>query len=221
MRQRRPAALVGAGRRAVRGIGHGSGLALGLLALAGCTDQTVTEPPRSATEELLVSAAVDRAAERLATALPARRLTRPLYLDPVNLDSPDGRYAVGAVREALLRHGVRVVDERRQATYVLELRSGALSIDENSVLVGVPSLSVPLIQGLSTPEIALFSEELHQGVVKLAATAFDPESGALVAASGPSYGFSHKAEWTALLVVSWTTSDLTVDELRPEPVPWD
>src|SRR3546814_12410076 len=69
------------------------------------------------------------------------------------------------------------------------------------MLIGIPSMSVPLVQGLQTPKIALFSEELNQGVAKLAGTAYDPETGELVASSGPRYGFSHKAEWTALLVV--------------------
>src|SRR3546814_20136020 len=75
------------------------------------------------------------------------------------------------------------------------------------MLIGIPSMSVPLVQGLQTPKIALFSEELDQGVAKLAGTAYDPETGELVASSGPRYGFSHKAEWTALLVVSWSVRD--------------
>ncbi|SMF14093.1 hypothetical protein SAMN06265365_10568 [Tistlia consotensis] len=193
-------------------------LLLALSLLAACSSQTVTQPARSATEQLLISTAIDRAAERLAAALPVRG---KLFLEPVNLDGNDGKYAVGAVREALLRHGDRVVASRLDADTIVELRSGALSIDSDSLLVGVPSISLPLVQGLATPKIALFSEDLNQGVVKLVGTAYDPKSGELVAASGPAFGFANQAEWTALLVMSWTTSDIKADQQRPEPLPWD
>lgn len=188
------------------------------ILLSACTSRDVTNPPRSATEQLLISTAVDRAAVELATALP---VAGTFFLDPVNLDGSDGRYALGAVRDALLRQGVRVVDDRGTADYVIEVRSGAMSINGQQALVGLPSISLPLIQGLATPEIALFSQNLHQGIVKLAGTAYDPHTGRLIASSGSRYGFSHQADWTALLFFSWATSDLPADDVRPIVLPWD
>ena len=53
--------------------------ALGVsLFLAGCTTQRATSPQRTATEELLISTAADRAAEKLADGIPTNI---KVYLD--------------------------------------------------------------------------------------------------------------------------------------------
>lgn len=189
------------------------------LGLAGCSTVHVTTPARSATEQLLISTAADQAAERLAGRLAVKG---SVYVDAAGVEGYDTRYAVSAVRDALLRHGAAMAQSRDMAATIVELRIGALSVDSESSMLGIPSIDIPMpVSGTSsTPEISLFKKELTQGVAKVAATAYDRNSGTLIASSGPQYGFSNRAEWVLLLLLSWDTNDLLPPDIRPDPKPW-
>lgn len=188
--------------------------------LAGCSTERLVPPARTATEQLLISTAVDRAVERLADALPA---DGAVYVDPGNLEGFDGKYALGAMRDGLLRRGARLAFSREKADTVVEMRAGALSVDDRDALIGVPSFGVPIpLSGdVNLPEIAIFKKDMAQGVAKLAATAYDAHNGALVKSAGPEHGFAHKIQWTLLVVVTWDSSDLMARGTRPDPAPWE
>jgi hypothetical protein len=86
---------------------------------------------------------------------------------------------IGAVRDSLLKQGIHLVTDRAAADTIVEIRVGALSIDETRKLLGIPStpLPIPLAGQLTLPEVALFKKHQWQGVAKLAATAYDAKSG--------------------------------------------
>jgi len=176
--------------------------------LAGCSTSRVTLPPRSATEQLLISNAADRAAAALTVAL---KPGTKVYLDSSGFEGYDAKYAIGAITEQVLLHGARLVPDRKSAQVVVAIRAGALSVDENETLVGIPSISVPvpLAGPLTTPELALFAKHQYRGVAKFAATAYDADTGKLIATSGPSLGFSHRTHWVVLFLIAWNTDDLT------------
>lgn len=185
--------------------------AAAMLALAACSSVRETLPARAATEQLLISKAADRAAEAVAQYVPA---DRTVYVDATNFEGNDGKYAVAAIRDSMLRNGTRIVDDKAKAELVVEIRSGALSVDKTDSLVGLPSfeLPIPLTQAAKTPEVALYKDVTAKGVAKFAVTAYDVTTGGLVAASGPQYGFSHRTEKTLLLFINWTSSDYLPEE---------
>lgn len=191
-------------------------LAILLLALvvSACSSSRDTLPQRGATEQMLISAAVDRAARGLLLEISRERT---VYVSDQYLEGYDEKYAVGAIRDSLLKQGLRLVDIRSEANVIVEVRAGALSIDESRRLLGIPSfdLPVPLANQAKTPEIALFKQHELKGVAKIAATAYDRTTGALVGAAGPQYGYSHQTDWTFLLFLSRTT-----DDLKPERDSW-
>lgn len=180
---------------------------LGIVILGGCTTTRETSPNRTATEQLLISAAADRAAEKLDLHI---RPGSTVYVDSTYFDVPDGRYAIAAVRERMLKLGGRLTQERGNADVIVEIRAGALSIDEAQFLIGVPGIAipVPLTGPFELPEVPLFKKDQRIGVAKVAATAYDRETGRLADATGPLYGFSNRTEWAVLLLFSWTTSDI-------------
>lgn len=188
--------------------------------LSGCSTERLGHPARTATEQLLISTAVDRAIERLADQLPAEG---KVYVDPGNLEGFDGKYVVSTMRDGLLRRGAKLASERDKADTIVELRAGALSVDDRDALVGIPSFGVPIpLSGdVNLPEVALFKKDMSQGVVKIAATAYDAHSGSLVESAGPAYGFSHVVNWTLLLFLTWDSTDVLPEGTRPEPVPWE
>lgn len=177
-----------------------------MLAMAGCSGVRETLPARAATEQLLISKAADRAADAVAQYVPT---DRAVFIDATNFEGNDGKYAIAAIHDSILRHGTRLVGERDKADVVVEIRAGALSVDKTDTLVGLPSfkLPIPLTQAAETPEIAFYKNVTSEGVAKFAATAYDPKTGVLVASSGPQFGFSHRTEQTLLLFISWTSTD--------------
>ena len=73
-----------------------------LAALAACSTEVQTNPARAASEELLISSATDRAASRLAMAMPANTKA---FLDSSYVDGTDSKYAIASIRSHLLQHG--------------------------------------------------------------------------------------------------------------------
>jgi len=188
----------------------GRGLALTILLgvlVGGCTTLRKAETPRTVTQQLLISTAAERSAEQLALNLPPE--TR-VYVDSQYFEGLDAKYAVGAIRDRLLKLGTRLVEDKKEADVVIEIRSGALSVDDTKTLVGIPSFSIPipLAGPLQFPEIALFKAEEEQGVSKVAMTGYEAKTGTLKVSSGPVYGLSHRRRWTVLFFFSWSTDDL-------------
>jgi hypothetical protein len=181
---------------------------LGALALSGCSTMRETQPDRSAREQLLISTAADRAAERLNLKIPDGT---KLFVDAQYMEGTDSKYAVAAVRDRLLRNGAQLAEKREQADAVVEVRAGALSIDEQKMLVGIPSwdVPVPLAGGaFKIPEIALYGENERVGIAKLAATSYAVADGKLIDSSGPQFGYAHETEKTVLLFLTWRSTDV-------------
>jgi hypothetical protein len=181
---------------------------LGALALSSCTTMRESAPDRTAREQLLISTAADRAAEKLNLKIPAG--TR-LFVDPQFVEGTDSKYAVAAVRDRLLRNGARLMEKREQADAVVEVRAGALSMDEQQMLVGIPSwdVPVPLAGGaFKIPEVAFYKEKERVGIAKLAATSYAVADGKLIDSSGPQFGYAHEFEKTVLLFLTWRSTDV-------------
>lgn len=181
-----------------------------LLALCACSQLRESQPGRTAVEQLLFSAAVDRVCDKLALEVPA---DSKVFVDASYVEGTDSKYLVGTLRDRILRHGGRLVAARDQADLVFEPRVGALSIDRKETLVGVPGfpIPIPLAGALNFPDLALYKRDRRQGVVKLALTSYDAKTGALHSSHGPVYGFSHQTDWVVLLFIGWDDNDLMPD----------
>jgi hypothetical protein len=176
--------------------------------LGACTTERASVPVRTATEQLLISTAADRAASTLSLQVPTGT---KVYVDRQYFQGYDDGYALNAIRSQFLRQGMDVVDDRAKADAIVEVASGALSTDEKSLLIGIPALQVPALPvgtSVSVPEIALFKTSQDKGVAKFAATGYDAKTGKLIATTDPQYGFSHQTNHTIFLFFSWQTGDL-------------
>jgi hypothetical protein len=191
-----------------------AGLALLVLSLAACTTGRESDPPRTATEQLLISTAADRAADRIVLDLGPERKA---FLDATNFEGLDGKYAIAAIRSGLLKKGTRIVADKKHADTIIEIRSGALSIDKRETLVGIPSIDIPipLAGPLGTPELALYKSEEQEGIAKFAATAYDAKDGRFLGESTPALGRS-KIKRHVILVVSWIEDDVHHKAATPE-----
>lgn len=183
-----------------------------LLALSACSSRRETDPGRSASEMLLVSTAADRAADKLTFNLqPGTKV----FIDASYVEGTDAKYMISALRDRVARKGGDLMDDKGKAELIIEPRVGSLSIDRDRTLFGTPAVPVPLV-GIEVPEIALFKRSFQQGVVKVAATTYDPRTGLMVQSLDPVYAFSNRKDWTFLIFFSWTTTDLMPDEDKKE-----
>ena len=211
--------------RANRGQGWNNGLAAATMAmlLAGCTAVHVTEPAESATEQLLITQAIDDAVSKMDVSLAAgtRIFVDTSYFDGTERDRTVlfPKYAMAAVRERFLRAGALLTEDRKAADVIVELRTGGQSVDHNSLFIGIPAVSLPLpvppnFYPVTTPELALFKRDRQTGVAKLAITAYRQDTGAFASSSGPSFGSSNHTETTILLVIDRITSDIEPKALQ-------
>jgi hypothetical protein len=152
---------------------------------AGCGTTRVTNTQRTATEQLLVSNAIDQSVSQL----DFRALAgKAVFFDLQYLATgPDHGYVVSSLRQQLLACGCLLQESRASATYVVEARSGGIGTDEYSVLFGVPQMNVPSVlpgQPSLIPEIPLAKKTDQKGVAKIAVFAYNRRTGRPVWQSG-------------------------------------
>src|SRR4051812_44527672 len=190
-------------------------LALGALSflVSGCTQTELTKPKRSATEQLLISTAADRA---LAQADLSMVAGKKVFVDRSYFDAEDEDYVVSEIRELITMRGGMLVREFEDADLIVEPRSGALSIDSTSWIIGLPSTPtpVPLVGTVQFPEIAIWKSDKQFSIAKLAMLAYERDSGKHVAATGPLIGRANIKYYKFLGVFSYNKT--TVPERQKQ-----
>ena len=189
----------------------GAGM-LGFL-LTGCHSLNVSEPKRTAAEQLLLSTAADRGLEGVQLA-PLRG--KKVYLEEQYFSSYDQEYILGAIRELISKNGAFLVRKIDEAEIVVEARSGGLGIDSRTSLFGIPALPIPIpfVGTLETPEVALYKAELHDSTGKFALLAYDNKTGGYVHSTGSMAGKAYFNYYKLLGFFSWRSTD--IPELDPK-----
>ncbi len=201
--------------------------------LGGCAQIRVTDPPRSATEQMLISTAASQAVAQISTA-PLR--DRAVYVETAyllprsagvavggayELHYLDRDFMVGEVRSHLLLNGIRLAGSPEEAEIVLELRAGALGIDRTDYLLGLPPVLIPAGSGdvvdaeggtIVTPEIAFLKNIKQQGFASIAYIAYWRDTGEVVGASGPFVGRTFRSDWWYFGIGPRTSGDIETAE---------
>ena len=113
--------------------------------VGGCSTIRVTDPFQTATQQFLMTGAAAKAIDKLS----AESLRdRPVFVDTSYLSAGtppqfEIGFFIAEVRARLLKSGVRLMKRREDATIVLEIRAGGLSVDRTEFLLGIPSFFVP------------------------------------------------------------------------------
>jgi hypothetical protein len=153
------------------------------LAVSGCGTTRWSDSKRTATEQLLIADAVERAVMRI----DMRPLAgQSVFLDTTILDDvSDGKYLASALKHQLLASGCRLATTQDAAEILVEARAGAIGTDRNDVLLGVPATSVSFMgNGTSIPELAIFKRTDQRGVADINLFAYERASGRAVWQSG-------------------------------------
>ena len=167
-------------------------VAIAVFATSGCGTTT----QKLATEQLLISDAVDQAVNQIDFGFLANQ---DVFLDTTFIKSVKGvgfantDYIVSALRAQLATAGCRVHDDRNAARIIVEPRIGALGTDGHEVTYGIPQTgslttaaaaltNAPVVP--SIPEIAFGKSDKQLGIAKIMLFAYDRESKVAVWQSG-------------------------------------
>jgi hypothetical protein len=174
---------------------------------AGCVSQEETNPARSATEQLLLSTATDRALSNIDLTIFAGH---NVYVDFTYFEGYDAKYVESEIRDAVNRAGASLAPSATNADITVEARSGGYSIDTNNSFIGIPAIPIP-IPGTAempvTPSIALYQKDMQLSYAKFQLLAYSDKTHAHIYSSGPIDGKAYKI-YHEIFFLSWWRTDI-------------
>jgi len=187
----------------------------------GCASVRITDPVATATQQFLLTQAIEDAVDQLDTNVVR---DRTVFVKSTYLDIPEKQFLIASVRARLLHMGVRLTDTREQASLVVELRSEAVGIDRAENLIGLPAMFLPAgpsiggmeINTLILPEIAFYKKIDQRGYASVAFVAYWQDTGDLAGASGPTYGFTTRQDVWIMGVGPTSTGNII--PVQPDPI---
>lgn len=183
--------------------------------VAACASTSETNPSRTATEQLLIARAADKAVEGLR--LPVPEGTR-VFVDDAFFRAENASYAVSAIRNALSSAGYALANDRISADAVFELRAGALSLEQMRRVVGLPPLAVPINDSfnvVSIPELSVYSRRDRVGIAEFSGFVYDGKTGAPLGAVTPMIGEYRIRSHKVLMVIAWGQQSVEPGESEP------
>ena len=177
------------------------GIVLAAILTAGCTTRAVSNTPRTAIEQLLLSTAVDTAFEKVN--LPDLS-DKKVYIDFSNLESYDSEYVKSAFKAYLAKSSPAFIDKPEEADYIINVSCGGLGNEYKDILFGIPALPIPG-SPVSSPELALWKRVEQDGIAKFLITV---SSNGKVVASNHYYGKAKRDETFFLWMRSQPKDDI-------------
>ena len=163
------------------------------VAAVGCG----TTKGHSATEQLLLSDAVDRSVSTIDFRSLAGHTvfldTTYLETDKKSTDIVNSNYVISSLRQQILASGCRLMPKIDEAELIIEPRLGTLGADDHRTTYGIPENNMigtaaslvptaPPVPPL--PEISIARRDIREAAVKIAAFAYDRDSRQVVWQSG-------------------------------------
>jgi hypothetical protein len=155
--------------------------------LVGCGSTRTSNTMRTATEQMLISDAIDRTVDDIDFAPLAQQAV--FFDDSKLVDVVDRGYLISGLRQHMLASGCILKEKREDAEFIVEPRAGAVGTDNHDLLFGVPAIQVPQVGVATTipaaiPEIPFAKRRDQSGVAKVAVFAYRRDTGEPVWQSG-------------------------------------
>jgi hypothetical protein len=174
---------------------------------SGCSSRRVSYPPRTATEQLLLSTAADQALSQANFKIFSGR---NVYLDFTYFDSYDSKYVESKLRDAFSRDGALLMPDAKSADIIVEARSGAYSVDNASSFIGIPRIPVPIPSTSEIPiipQISFWSRDSDRSYAKFGLFAYSKKTYAHIYSSGTLDGTAFNT-YRSFMFISWRRSDI-------------
>ncbi len=167
------------------------------IVLCGCGTTKWSDTSRTATEQLLLSYAIDHTVEQLNFQVLSGK---KVFVSTTAIAAvTDNQYIGTAVRQHIASFGGLICDKQEDAEYIVELRAGAVGTDRNDVMVGIPAITVPVVTTSGTlpqiPEIPFVKKTDQRAVAKIAIFVYNKETGHPLWCSGNRQSESRAKAW--------------------------
>ena len=152
-------------------------LFLGWAGLTGCGTSKLTNTTRTATEQLLISDAMDRAVSQANFSV---LRGKHIFINTAPVEKiTDAPYLQSLVRQHALSCGCFIEPKEEDAEIIVELRAGTSGTDQNDTLFGLSEMTIPGFAGYSSvsiPEVAIAKRTIQRATVKIGIFAYTRES---------------------------------------------
>ena len=169
---------------------------------AGCGTTKFSDTARTATEQMLISSAMEDAVDEF-NFYPLSG--RKVFMKSDGVAATDKEYLLSILRQQLAANGVLLQEKPEDADYVLEVATGTVGTDRYDLIYGTKETTVPGFMtggGSVIPEIALIKRTDQQAKVKLTMWAYNVKTGAIVWQSGQKNSTSSvRDRWVFLRVM--------------------
>ncbi len=158
--------------------------------ILGCASTKTSNTARTATEQLLISNAVDQALDKIDF-----RAFRghTVFLDDRFVDCIDKQYVISSVRHRILHQGAVLVTKPEDAEVLVEMRTGVVGTDIADSFVGIPEVTVPGM--LTLPEVRVLTRQVQTGTAKLGIVAVDAKTKEVLGEGGMTLARSDANNW--------------------------
>jgi hypothetical protein len=130
--------------------------------------------------------------------------------------SADKDFAKAFFTAWLQSQHVQIAPNPKKAQLLLKVFAPVLAVDQGKSFIGAPSFTVPLL-GFTVPEISLFKDVRHSGHAELRVYAIDADTGKFVDKSPPAVGAAQYDDYTILLIINFTRSDIDKSTWQWQP----
>lgn len=182
------------------------------LTICGCTSASTSNTARSATEQMLVSNAVDQSLSKVDFQAFAHR---KIFVEDKYLDCVDKNYVLSSVRHHVLMQGGQIASKVDEADVILEVRSGAIGTNSSNSFLGIPAITIPGM--FSVPEIKLVNRVSQVGMAKIGLVAYDAKSHGVLGDGGMSLAKSDENNWYVFGVGPWQYGTVKKEVERGQP----
>lgn len=173
------------------------------LFVEGCTvTPYVTYTKKSSVEQLLVSKALDHALQGVFFQTEGVRV----YIDVASLTWDEDDYIRKAVLHWFLKKGALLTSYEKEADYVASVLVKCAGTGGKQMSIGLPAVPVPLVPGITTPQLNVFSALNQDGYAELEIILYDVKAGSKET-TPPMIGKSYHHDYS-ILFISFTRKDI-------------
>ena len=174
------------------------------MLFVGCATTTTSNTARTGTEQMLISAAIDRAMTNVQFNDFAGY---KVFVDEKYLDSVDKGYLVGSVRHRILAAGGALAPAADAADVVLEIRSGGVGTDGQESFIGIPALGMPGLP-IELPEVKIANRSTQMGSAKIGLICYNAKTGESLGLGGEATALTHNNDTYVLGVGPFRTGSV-------------
>jgi hypothetical protein len=181
-----------------------------VLLMSGCAfSRPPSQTVRTATEQLLLSQAIERSLPDVSLPLPDGSTvmieTVGFAVPPTAFMPSDLNYARDTVAGRLGRLGYRIHPKDEEPKYLVRVLVQSLGTVQGETFWGMPSVAVLAI---ALPELTLYKEQRQSGYVRYSFDIYEAATGRFIRSTPWYTGSSYYNQYTVLFVFRYNTTDL-------------